>query len=221
MKRLVTTISFLLAFGSLHAQQFSLGVRSGATYIMVRQGESLMFNAPDGQTTSWEKGIFFRATGKRVSWEVTFSHYRFNANQSIFNICFPDADEPYCSAVTISTVDNAELSLVAQYALRKNNGQRFMHFAGLSVIPGRERTTTETQLFGMGTEKTETNDHNSLSFWTGVNYTASYRVTNHIFISSELSYKIDPFSFLSNFHPASFSQPNHRIGFNIGAGYVL
>src|SRR5690606_27300928 len=123
---------------------------SGATFLMEKQGGGQIFKGVEGQTTSWEKGVFFRVTGKRLAFESSFSHHSFNANQYSTIICFPNPEDPYCTDVVNEKHDYVELSMWLQYALSRNTGQRFRHFIGLSLIPGRMLTTTEIQSFGYG-----------------------------------------------------------------------
>ena len=219
MKSIYITLVLSFVLNITSAQQFSLGVRSGATYMMDKQSRGGVFRAADGQTTSWEKGIFFRVTGKRLAFESSVSHYSFNANQYFVIICFPNSEDPYCTDVVNEKNDYLELSMGLQYALSKNTGQHFRHYIGLSLIPGRMLTTTEIQSFGYDKEMVSTRKSAQLSIWSGLNYSASYCITKHVFISSELSYKVDPFSYFgSNF---GGGQPNNRVGLNIGAGYLF
>ena len=224
MKSLFSTVALLLAVGCADAQQFSMGIRSGATYLLEKQIDGQVFKAVEGQTMSWEKGVFFRVAGKRLVFESSISHYTVTNDRIIEYDCVYGSDGTISNTVFEDMKnDYFEWSFGIQYALSGNQDSRFRHFVGLSMIPTLNRTSaTYTFTNTVTQEKTQNSGiETARTIWAGINYTATYNITSNLILLSELSYKVRPSTYFSSFKPNFIYQHDNRIGLNLGIAYVL
>ncbi|MCB9044812.1 MAG: hypothetical protein H6550_01610 [Chitinophagales bacterium] len=228
MKLITTTLLAALLCGSLYAQSFSAGLRSGIgkTLDVAKINEGTINN-------TWDKELFLRYETKgRFAFEAGATQYIFTRNNSdsYVNtiICFP-ADDYYYKYERVSQFNKynvIDFGLSAQLDLTCKGMQQcpvlknMRSFVGVYGSMGYAYTTTTytDRSYADGMEVNRIlEDKYPYNVTLGLNHTLKYTI-NKMYITSVVAYGIQPGSF-SYMYWAGDPTPNSKLSLRLGAGY--
>ncbi|HRO42742.1 MAG TPA: hypothetical protein PL009_07890 [Flavipsychrobacter sp.] len=228
MKKIITLVLTTCIFYSANAQQFSAGVRTGASKWMDKK-EGKCFSS-SGQNTTWDKEMFVRYNTKgKFAFEAGMGHYAFSNQVTRTDYgCVYDANANIAAMYAHDVYEksqNLEWNLSAQYDLSCPALQEkcplmknLKSYVGVVVSPTLSRyTTTSYSVEGNYTNK---NSRDEWSLWTGLTHSLVYKIDSRLYLSSTMRMQIDPANFFSK-QPAGSSVRDSRLGMQIGVGYAL
>lgn len=225
MKKILTLACFSFLFYGTQAQQFSGGIRTGASSWM-NKGDKC-FTSSGGHNITWDKEIFIRAvspSNSKLVFEASMGHYALKNTYSGSDI---STSEPSQILKIQERSQNLEWNLSAQYNLTCPMMQdkcpmmkKLKSYIGVVLTPTLSRSTTNTDYVDNvidNTIKTSTTSRDEFSLWAGVTHTLVYNLCDHMYITSAARLQVDPNRLFDQ--SATERTRVSRMGVQIGVGY--
>lgn len=210
-----------------HSQEFSVGARTGVgKNYFLRSGNT---NYPC--VTTWDKQAFVRyQSKKRFALEVGAEHYRYTHTANVRDIYefYPEtAGEQEIRTVTSS---NMIFYISAQYDIMCRRAQNscpllknMRSYIGIVLAPTSitDRNSAELRNVNTGKVSNYSYTNQSVAIAGGLNHTLTYRFSDHLSLSSVLSYRVDLPAAFSSYEIFPNNAFENHIGYQIGAGYTF
>jgi hypothetical protein len=229
MKPVLTIVVLLTVSVALNAQTFSAGFRTGASHWMIRKDADVLTRSAEGQSNTWDKELFIRATTKkRFAFEVSLGHYAVNDTRLLMPFeCVWEGNYEPATGMAEERTQNLELNVTAQYDITYNAVQsrsvlrRLKSYIGLTLTPTYSFTKTELTYTSLvsGAVTSYNGTARKLELWTGLNHTLVYNLSDAVYLTSVVSYKVEPWSFFSSTY--WLEKTNNRLGLQLGLGCNL
>ena len=177
---------FFLSVINANAQSYSLGLRSGASFLRGDYGSRV---AGGARTTVWDKDVFARYESK--------GHFAFEIGMSTFKLEAPLYDIDYGFGNDYRLVANYKKStfyavdLRIQYGFACSRSKRLMNYPGIIISPMQEDLAeyTEVQNIVSGTTSTTRYTDQNVGIAGGLEDLIRYSLTKHIQLNGLASYK--------------------------------
>ncbi len=202
MKKPFLLLAVMAFVATSFAQQFSGGLRSGASLWLAGYQEKKLRNTK-GQNITWDNGLFLRYDSKkRFAMEVGFAHYYYR-NDLSENPTDPNVhDDWYTEYEHNQYVNNYELELNFQFDLscKKLKACTFLknleNNIGLSIIPTLANTRYSRLYSGGHWDYVpltyRSGVYKEFKLYAGLTHTLKYNINNGLYLTSKASISLDP-----------------------------
>lgn len=219
-RKLISVFVAVLLGLTVTAQEAIIGVRQGLGFWLRKEGigkGSLRYGQDDH--FSWNKEVFFRKHLKnKWAGELSLATYQLKYRSQYANDQYRSSSAHLTRFFEANIVVQYDVTYpLFSYMFPVLTGMK--SFLGFSAIPrvaiDGENQTLEHKDGAITTGQRETR---GFSFFLGMNYTHIIPLTKKFFLTSELSFSMQPFD---AYRRTATERPNRQISLMTGIGYKL